>query len=88
LSLRQIENSILPFNNVDVYSMFRFHPEAVQDDNENENDIVRAIPFSTSHPRGRFDTVVVIDSDSAEATGLEGKYDRHLVSTTIFTYIN
>jgi hypothetical protein len=67
----QLETTHLPFNNIDVYSMFRFHPEIIQDDNE-ECDIVRAVPCSSPCPRGRFDTVIVIDNDIAEATGLEG----------------
>jgi len=78
----QIQASIIPFNNVDVYSMFRFHPETIQDDDE--DDIVKAIPSSMSHPEGRFDTVIFIDNENAEATGLEGKrnnnFNFHMVA--------
>jgi hypothetical protein len=80
LSIRQTKSSIIPFNNIDVYSMFRFHPEIIQDDDD-ECDIVRAIPCSTSLPRGRFDTVIFIDSDNAEATGLEGEYNVYFNNT-------
>jgi len=74
LPLHQMETSILPFNNINIYSMFQFHPETIQDDDDG-CDIVRAIPSSPSFHKGRFDTVIVIDKDDAEATGLEGKCD-------------
>jgi hypothetical protein len=72
LSVCVVESSLLPFHNIDVYTMFHFHPEALQDDELNENDIVRAIPCSPSLPSGRYDTVIVMESNNAEATGLEG----------------
>lgn len=71
LSSRQLESSLLPFYNIDVYTMFRFHPEGLHDDSH-EQDIVKAFPSSSSLPEGRFDTVIVMDTDEAEATGLEG----------------
>ncbi len=71
LPSRQLETTHFPFNNIEVYSMFRFHPETIQDDNK-ECDIVRAVPCSSPCPRGRFDTVIVINNNTAEATGLEG----------------
>jgi len=56
--------------------MFRFHPETIQDDDDVDGcDIVRAIPSSPSYHKGQFDTVIVIDKDDAEATGMEGKCD-------------
>jgi hypothetical protein len=72
LSVCVVESSLLPFHNIDVYTMFHFHPEALQDDELNENDIVRAVPCSPSLPSGRYDTVIVMESNNAEATGLEG----------------
>ena len=51
--------------------MFRFHPEEIQDDEE-EKDIVKAIPMSARLRHGHFDTVVVITKDEAESTGLHG----------------
>lgn len=52
--------------------MFRFHPQGIQDDEE-ESDLVRAFPRSRENPKGRFDTVIAIINDTAESTGLEGK---------------
>jgi len=53
--------------------MFRFHPTAIHDDEE-EKDTVKAIPCSSKVPNGRFDTVIAITGDDAESTGLAGKY--------------
>ena len=69
---RQLDQTPLSFSKVDVYKMFRFHPEEIQD-NEEENDIIKAIPMSGRLPHGRFDTVVVIVKDEAESTGLHGE---------------
>ncbi|TFK59488.1 hypothetical protein BDN72DRAFT_780644 [Pluteus cervinus] len=71
---RTAVNFTLPFQGLDVYFNFRFSPESLQEDQE-EQDIVKAIP-SFSKPGGesyRFDTVVVLNRDTAEATGLEGE---------------
>jgi len=62
----------LPFNKVDVYNMFHLHIEGIQD-NEEETDIVKALPRSSRLPHGRFDTVVCIVDDEAESTGLVGE---------------
>jgi hypothetical protein len=73
ISNQRIADHSLPFTKVDVYNMFRFHPEALQDDHEGEEeDVVKALPESTKLPYGRFDTVVAIVSDTAESTGLAG----------------
>jgi hypothetical protein len=69
---RHLDASILPFQQVNVYNMFRFHPQGIHDDEE-ESDLVRALPVSTQNPRGRFDTVIAIINDKAESTGLDGK---------------
>lgn len=62
----------LPFNKLDVFYQFKFHPSSLQDDDTEENDIVKAIPISRKTPHGRFDPVVVLKGDNAESTGLEG----------------
>jgi hypothetical protein len=77
VSNRHLDHSKLPFHHVDVYNMFRFHPQGIQDDEE-ENDLVRALPRSAQNPRGRFDTVIAILNDRAESTGLDGK--REIIS--------
>ncbi|KAF8814828.1 hypothetical protein BYT27DRAFT_7081830 [Phlegmacium glaucopus] len=71
-SMRRASQFSLPFRHLDVFNMFKFHPEALQDDSE-ENDLVKAIPISKRLPNGRFDTVVVLNSSAAESTGLTGR---------------
>jgi len=68
---RSLDEIDLPFKHVDVYNMFRFHPEGIQDAEE-ENDLVKALPRSVQNPDGHFDTVIVIVSNEAESTGLAG----------------
>jgi hypothetical protein len=72
VSTQHLDQSKLPFQHVNVYNMFRFHPQGIQDDEE-ESDLVRAFPRSRENPKGRFDTVIAIINDTAESTGLEGK---------------
>lgn len=60
----------LPFDRLDVYHTLKFHPASL-DDGEEECDVVKAISSRTRHG-GRFDTVVVLHGENAEATGLEG----------------
>ena len=72
-SNRQAYSFDLPFQHLNVYNMFKFHPVSLTDDSD-ANDIVKAIPCSSKLPNGRFDTVVVINSPEAEATGLLGMY--------------
>jgi len=68
---RWLDESDLPFKQVDVYNMFRFHPQGIQD-TEEENDLVKALPRSAQNPDGHFDTVIVIVGNEAESTGLAG----------------
>ena len=73
ISNRSLESTPLPFHHVDVFNMFRFHPVSLHDEEE-EHDLVKAMPLSKSLPAGRFDTVIVLDKDEAESTGMAGKY--------------
>jgi Plavaka transposase/uncharacterized protein DUF6830 len=72
VSNRHLDQSKLPFQHVNVYNMFRFHRQGIQDEEE-ESDLVRALPRSPQNPRGRFDTVIAIINNTAESTGLDGK---------------
>lgn len=63
----------LPFKHLDVYNQFKFSPLGLQDEDE-ERDIVKAIPISKQLPSGRFDTVIVLKTDNAESTGLAGMF--------------
>jgi hypothetical protein len=71
VSNQHLDQSKLPFQHVNVYNMFRFHPQSIQDDEE-EIDLVRALPRSDQNPCGRFDTVIAIVGNTAESTGLDG----------------
>ncbi|KAF8871060.1 hypothetical protein CPB84DRAFT_1818259 [Gymnopilus junonius] len=68
-----LQSATLPFSQLDVYNMFRFRPVPLNDDEE-EYDIVKAIPRSKSIPDGCFDTAVVMTSKEAESHGLKGKW--------------
>jgi hypothetical protein len=63
----------LPFQRVDVYHTFKFHPPSLEDDEE-VCDVIKAAPPAKKRP-GRFDNAVVLHSDDAESTGLEGAFD-------------
>lgn len=71
-SLRLLNQYSLPFTKVDVYDMFRFRLDSLQDEME-EKDMVKAVPPSKQLPDGRFDPVVIMVSDEAESTGLAGQ---------------
>lgn len=62
----------LPINRLDVFHGFKFTPEPLHDDTQ-EIDSVKAKPAKGEQP-ARFDTVVVLRDDDAEATGLQGEY--------------
>ncbi|KDR70579.1 hypothetical protein GALMADRAFT_76006 [Galerina marginata CBS 339.88] len=66
----------LPFQRLDVYTQFKFHPHSLQEEGYDvqENDTVKAIPRSNKNPNGRMDTVVVLYKDAAESTGVEGQH--------------
>jgi len=70
---RSLDSTPLPFNHIDVFNMFCFHPVSLNDEEE-EYDLVKAMPISKSLPAGCFDTVIVLDKDEAESTGMAGKY--------------
>ncbi|KAH9910186.1 uncharacterized protein B0H18DRAFT_896397, partial [Fomitopsis serialis] len=63
-------NRHLPFGRVDVFHGFKFNNIPLND-NAEEKDGVKARPSSADKP-ARFDTVVVLRGDEAEATGLQG----------------
>lgn len=71
VSNRNLDSTSLPISHIDVYNMFRFQHGEIHD-NDEEKDIVKAIPRSKKLSKERFNTVVVIDTDEAEATGLAG----------------
>ncbi|KAH9964004.1 hypothetical protein BJV74DRAFT_880007 [Russula compacta] len=60
----------LPFQRLDVFHTVKFHPPSLED-NEEACDVIKAAPAAKKRP-ARFDTAVVLYSDAAESTGLEG----------------
>lgn len=81
-SARRAANYDLPFHRLDIYHMFRLHPTSLVDDEE-EHDIIKATPKSKKFPDGRFDTAVVLYTDDAESTGLQGKFLNPLIITVL-----
>ncbi|KAJ3486723.1 hypothetical protein NLJ89_g11786 [Agrocybe chaxingu] len=72
-SRREIDFYDLPIQRLDVYSQFKFHPHSLHDDPDGEErDTVKALPTSNALPHGRFDTVVALNTDEAQSTGLQG----------------
>lgn len=61
----------LPFARLDVYHTLKFHPPSLED-GEEECDVIKAAPAFKKRA-GRFDNVIVLHTDVAESTGLEGK---------------
>ena len=59
---------------LDVWTQFKFQPHNLSDISDSEEtDTVKAIPKNSLHePNGCFDTIVVLRSDEAESTGVEG----------------
>ncbi|KIY67102.1 hypothetical protein CYLTODRAFT_454797 [Cylindrobasidium torrendii FP15055 ss-10] len=61
------QHASLPFDRIDVFHSFKLSREGL-DDETRERDWVKASPENG----GRYDTVIVLDSDEAEVTGLQG----------------
>lgn len=63
----------LPFQKLDIWTQFKFHPAGLHDDDE-EDDIVKALPKTKDNNFSRFDTVIALNTDEGESTGLKGMY--------------
>lgn len=57
----------LGFTTLSVYQQFKLNPQRIQDDDDDSLYVIKA------HPKTQYDTVIVLDRDEAEATGLQGK---------------
>ena len=77
LRISELDNHLLPLTKLDVYNLFRFHPTAIND-GDSEGDVVKALRKSRTHPKGQFDTVIVLVGDEAESTGVEGRLFSYL----------
>ncbi|THU98872.1 hypothetical protein K435DRAFT_660005 [Dendrothele bispora CBS 962.96] len=62
----------LPIKALDVWHQFKLKPDS-QVDGEVVEEIIKAIPFHKKSASARFDNVVVLYSDKAESTSLQGK---------------
>ena len=62
----------LPFQRLDIYHTFKFHPAGLEEDEE-VCDVIKAAPQGKKLP-ARFDTAIVLHTDDAESTGLEGAF--------------
>ncbi len=63
-------------------SCFACTPTSLVDEEE-EYNVVKATPKSKTLPDGRFDTVIVLYTDDAESTGIQGNF---IVCTLIKIY--
>ncbi|THU96682.1 hypothetical protein K435DRAFT_663996 [Dendrothele bispora CBS 962.96] len=64
-------NAILPIKAVDVWHQFKLRPDS-QVDGEVVEEVIKAVPFHKKHSSNRFDNVVVLHSEQAESTSLQG----------------
>ncbi|KAF5364863.1 hypothetical protein D9757_012750 [Collybiopsis confluens] len=62
--------SNLPFTALDVWHQYKFAPAKLLE--ETEPETLKAVPITRKNPVPRFDTVIVLDSDEAESTAVEG----------------
>ncbi|KIK58907.1 hypothetical protein GYMLUDRAFT_170266 [Collybiopsis luxurians FD-317 M1] len=62
----------LPFTLLDVWHQYKFTPFSLLDDSDAIQKTVKAIPMSRMLATTCFDTVLVLDTDEAESTAVEG----------------
>jgi hypothetical protein len=74
LTRRQLQDSLLPINQINVYHCFKLLPPPLNAD-KLEKEIIWATPSKKGKTHSRFDTVICVDNDNrgeAESTGLQG----------------
>ncbi|KAF5381843.1 hypothetical protein D9757_008371 [Collybiopsis confluens] len=62
--------STLPFTGLDIWHQYKSMPVKLLE--ESERETLKAVPLTRQNPTPRFDTVIVLDSDEAESTAVEG----------------
>ena len=73
LDRHDLARTWLPFDRIDIYHKFQFNPCELSDGRE-ERDVIKAIPASGRTGRkDRFDTAIVLDTQDAESTGIQGE---------------
>ncbi|KIK50382.1 hypothetical protein GYMLUDRAFT_182852 [Collybiopsis luxurians FD-317 M1] len=71
--LTALESS-LPFSSLDVWHQLKFRPFNLSDNDSNSvQEVIKAILISKHSSIPRFDTVLVLDSDEAESTAVQGR---------------
>ena len=84
LTPSQLQTAVdnMPINRVDVFHCFKFAPESLNNDDKSETDAVKAKP-AMGNQAPPFDTVVVLQGEDAEATGLQGEHTHmHLIRSS------
>jgi hypothetical protein len=77
LTRAQLLDAPLPFTSLDVFHSFRFslHPPTGSDDidfSDEQRDAVKARPKFKGQQDARFDTIIVMENDECQSTGLKG----------------
>lgn len=73
VSNHQALQGTLPFNNLDIWHQYKFSPSNLfDDDSDGVREIVKAVPICHKSHIPRFDTVVILDTDEAESTAVQG----------------
>ncbi|KAF5344499.1 hypothetical protein D9757_015048 [Collybiopsis confluens] len=65
--------STLPFAAIDVWHQCKLTPAKLLENTERET--LKAVPITRKNQVSRFDTVIILDSDAAESTAVEGKFE-------------
>ncbi|KAH9933287.1 uncharacterized protein B0H18DRAFT_951879 [Fomitopsis serialis] len=77
LTCRKLSRTWLPIDWVDIYHKFQFTPCELSD-GKVEVNVVKVIPGSSAKGRkSRFNTVILLDNDEAESTGVRGEQPAH-----------
>lgn len=64
---------ILPFTNLDIWHQYKFFPSNLFDDSSDSiQEIIKAVPIHQKSHIPRFDTVIILHSDEAESTAVQG----------------
>ncbi|KAJ3713553.1 hypothetical protein C8R42DRAFT_593065 [Lentinula raphanica] len=64
----------IPFTTLEVWHNLKLIPSTVLDETEKAH--IKARPLSSNHKSARFDTVIVLESDEAQSTAVQGE-ERH-----------
>ena len=73
VSKSQVYQGTLPFNSLDIWHQYKFYPTNISDDHlDGIRETIKAIPIYKKALIPRFDTVIVLDTDDAESTAVQG----------------